>query len=112
MILNIFFYFIVTTGEWGDDKKNIPGGDKEVIINGVCVMNQSSDFKSNDGDEDGNADQSNDDGDKLTIAEGNDEDDIKKSFIKKPNSEKSVDGDDDVMMVKKEVDTETNAWEY
>lgn len=102
----------MTTGEWRDDKKNIPN-DKEVIINGVCVMNQSSDFKSNDDGEDGNMDQSNDDDhdvSKLTISESNDEDEIKKSFIKKPNMDKSVDSSDDVK-VKKEVD-ESNAWEY
>ena len=100
----------MTTGEWSDiNKTNIPN-DKEVIINGVCVMNQSSDFKSNDGDADENMDQSNEDNDdKLTISESNDEDEIKKSFIKKPNMDK-VDSSDDVK-VKKEVD-EANAWEY
>jgi hypothetical protein len=98
----------VTTGEWGDEKKNnIPNDKEEVIINGVCVMNQS-DYKSNDEDE-GHADQSLEDGDdKLTIAEENDEDDdIKKSFIKKPSG---LEKDDDVT-VKKEVD-ESSAWEY
>lgn len=104
----------MTTGEWGDEKKNIPN-DKEVIINGVCVMNQSTDFKSNEGDEEeedeGNANQSNEEGvEKLSLAERNDEDEIKKSFIKKPSSDKSMDGGDDVM-VKKEVD-EASAWEY
>ena len=90
--------FSVTTGEWGD-KNNIPN-DKEVIINGVCVMNQSSDYKSND-DEDVNMEKSNEDkDDNLTIAESNDEDEIKKSFIKKPNP---IDSSDDVQ-VKKEVD--------
>lgn len=103
----------MTTGEWGDEKKNIPN-DKEVIINGVCVMNQSTDFKSNEGDDeedDANANQSNEEGvEKLSLTERNDEDEIKKSFIKKPHSDKSVDGGDDVM-VKKEVD-EASAWEY
>lgn len=79
-------------------------------------MNQSSDFKSDDGDDDDvNMEQSNDDGEepeaRLTIAEGHDEDEIKKSFIKKPSVEKaSVDSSDDVR-VKKEVD-EASAWEY
>ncbi|KAG5673046.1 hypothetical protein PVAND_003123 [Polypedilum vanderplanki] len=104
----------MTTGEWRDEKKNIPGDDKEVIINGVCVMNQSSDYKSNDGD-DANMDQSNEEGeDKLTIAEGeNDEDEsIKKSFIKKPNPiEKSMNESADDVTVKREVD-DSNAWEY
>jgi hypothetical protein len=107
----------VTTGEWRDEKKNIPTNDKEVIINGVCVMNQSSDFKSanDDGDEENSVNQSNDDGDdKLTIADGNeDADEIKKSFIKKPNKsiDNNDDNDDDGVKVKKEVE-ESNAWEY
>lgn len=75
-------------------------------------MNQSSDFKSDDG-EDVNMDQSNDEGDesdaRLTIADGNEEDEIKKSFIKKPSVEKSDEADD--IKVKKEVD-EAGAWEY
>ncbi len=100
----------MTTGEWNDDKKT-SSTDKEVIINGVCVMNQSSDFKSNEEDEsESNVDQSNDEENQLTIAEGNEEDEIKKSFIKKPNSEKSVDSGDE-LTVKKEVD-EANSWEY
>ena len=90
--------------DWRDEaKKNID--DKEVIINGVCVMNQSS-VRSDDGEDD-KMDQSNDDED--NIAEKNDEDEIKKSFIKKPNVEKSDGGDD--VKVKKEVD-EASAWEY
>lgn len=104
----------MTTGEWSDDKKGI-SSDKEVIINGVCVMNQSSsDFKANeeeeeDDDNDGNIENSNEDN-RLAIADGNDEDEIKKSFIKKPNSEKSLESSEDVS-VKKEKD-EPNTWEY
>lgn len=91
-------------GDWRDEAKKAIAGDKEVIINGVCVMNQSSDFN----DDDENMDQSNDDGEdeKLTIAEGNDEDNIKKSFIKKPER---MDSDD--VKVKTEED-EAGAWEY
>jgi hypothetical protein len=106
----------VTTGEWRDEKKNIPGdSDKEVIINGVCVMNQSSDYKSNDGD-DVNMDQSAEEtGDKLTMAEGDDHDEddsIKKSFIKKPSAlEKAMNESADDVTVKHEVD-DSNAWEY
>jgi len=99
--------------DWRDEaKKNIPGSnsEKEVIINGVCVMNQSSDFKSDD--EDANANE-----DKLTIADASGEDEIKKSFIKKPptsmDCSKSVDGDDDdVVNVKKEMDEGGDRWEY
>lgn len=94
-------------GDWRDEAKK--AADKEVIINGVCVMNQSSDFKS-DGDdvnmENENGDESNA---KSTAPEGNDEDEIKKSFIKKPSMEKSESGED--VRVKKEVD-ESSAWEY
>lgn len=95
--------------DWRDDaNKNIPN-EKEVIINGVCVMNQSSDFKSDDGDE--NMEQSNDDCDDAERKLSNDEDDeIKKSFIKKPNMDKSVDGDD--VQVKREVDEGGERWEY
>lgn len=106
----------MTTGDWRDDAKKAIANDKEVIINGVCVMNQSSDYKSDD-EGDATMEQSNDDegeGDesdaKLTIAEGNDEDEIKKSFIKKPLSEKAAESGDDVS-VKKEID-EAGAWEY
>jgi hypothetical protein len=101
----------VTTGEWNEEKKGI-ANDKEVIINGVCVMNQSSDFKANDEDEvESIVDPSNDESDKrLTIAEENDEDEndeneIKKTFIKKP-----VENSDDIT-VKKEVD-EHSSWDY
>lgn len=99
-------------GDWRDEAKKAIANEKEVIINGVCVMNQSSDFKS---DDDGHAEQSNDEGDdadkRLTIAEGNVDDEIKKSFIKKPSTEKApLDGADDVK-VKKEIE-ESNAWEY
>jgi hypothetical protein len=96
----------VNPGDWRDEAKKNNVDDKEVIINGVCVMNQSSDMRSDDGEDD-KMDQSNEDGDDA--ADGNDEDEIKKSFIKKPNMEK-VDGGDDVK-VKKEVD-EAGAWEY
>lgn len=101
-------------GDWRDEANKNLANDKEVIINGVCVMNQSSDYKSDDGD-DVNMDQSNDDADesdpRLTIAaEGHDEDDIKKSFIKKPSLDKSVESSDDIR-VKKEID-EAGAWEY
>lgn len=101
----------MTTGEWNEEKKEI-ANEKEVIINGVCVMNQSTDFKDNDEDEDeSNVDHSNDESDKrLTIAEENDEDEIKKSFIKKPSAENSTENSDDVA-VKKEVD-EHSSWEY
>lgn len=95
-------------GDWREEAKKAVASEKEVIINGVCVMNQSSDYKS---DDEGQAmDQSNDDADesKLTIAEGNEEDEIKKSFIKKP--EKAGESGDD-FKVKKEVD-EAGAWEY
>lgn len=101
----------MTTGEWNEEKKEI-ANDKEVIINGVCVMNQSSDFKANDEDEvESNVDPSNDESDKrLTIAEENDEyendeNEIKKTFIKKP-----VENREDVT-VKKEVD-EHSSWDY
>lgn len=95
----------MTTGEWGDNKKNIPN-DKEVIINGVCVMNPSTDYKSNDED-DVNMEKSADDkDDKLTIAESNDEDEIKKSFIKKPNP---IEASDDVK-VKKELEEGWNEY--
>lgn len=98
----------MTTGEWSDAKKGT--NENEVIINGVCVMNQSTDFKANDEDEESNIDNSNDEADtRLTIAE-NDEDEIKRSFIKKPSSDKSVEKSDDVS-VKKEID-EPNSWEY
>lgn len=96
-------------GDWRDEAKKIIANDKEVIINGVCVMNQSSDFKSDDGGDD-NVERSNDDGEtRLSIADGNDEDEIKKSFIKKPNMEKADESDD--VKVKKEID-ESGAWEY
>lgn len=77
-------------------------------------MNQSTDYKSDDGD-DVNMDQSIDEGDesdvRLSIAEAHDEDEIKKSFIKKPSLDKaSVDSSDDVK-VKKEID-EAGAWEF
>lgn len=94
-------------GDWRDEAKKNNVDDKEVIINGVCVMNQASDLRSDDGD-DTNMDQSNEDGDE-TNAETNDEDEIKKSFIKKPSVEKVETGDD--VKVKKEVD-EAGAWEY
>lgn len=98
-------------GDWRDEAKKAIANDKEVIINGVCVMNQSSDFKS-DGGDDVNMEQ-NDDADesesRLTIADANDEDEIKKSFIKKPSLDKAESGDD--VKVKKEVD-EAGAWEY
>jgi hypothetical protein len=97
----------VNPGDWREDAKKNNVDDKEVIINGVCVMNQASDLRSDDG-EDVNMDQSNEDGDE-NVAEGNDEDEIKKSFIKKPNVE-ITDSTDDVK-VKKEVD-EAGAWEY
>jgi hypothetical protein len=101
--------FPVNPGDWRDEAKKAL--DKEVIINGVCVMNQSSDFKSDEG-EDVNMEQ-NENGDesdaKSTAADGNDEDEIKKSFIKKPSMEMSESGDD--VKVKKEVD-ESSAWEY
>lgn len=97
-------------GDWRDEaKKIIANNDKEVIINGVCVMNQSSDYKSDDGGDE-SVEQSNDDGiRRLSIADGNDEDEIKRSFIKKPNMEKADSGDD--VKVKKEID-EAGAWEY
>lgn len=99
--------FPVNPGDWRDEAKK--AADKEVIINGVCVMNQSSDFKS---DDDNDVNMENENGDesdaKSTAAEGNDEDDIKKSFIKKPSMEKS---ESDDVKVKKEVD-ESSAWEY
>lgn len=98
-------------GDWREEAKKIVANEKEVIINGVCVMNQSSDYKS-DGD-DANMDQSIDDADesgaRLTIAETHDEDEIKKSFIKKPEKA-SMEAADDVK-VKKEVD-EASAWEF
>lgn len=103
-------------GDWRDEANKTSANDKEVIINGVCVMNQSSDYKSNDGeDDDVNMDQSTDGGDeavsRLSLSEGHDEDAIKKSFIKKPGMEKaSLDSADDVK-VKKEID-EAGAWEY
>lgn len=94
-------------GDWREEAKKNNVDDKEVIINGVCVMNQASDLRSDDG-EDVNMDQSNEDGDE-NVAERNDEDEIKKSFIKKPSVE-ATDSSDDVK-VKKEVD-ESGAWEY
>jgi hypothetical protein len=97
----------VNPGDWRDEAKK--AADKEVIINGVCVMNQSSDFKSDCDDvnmENENGDESDA---KSTAAEGNDEDEIKKSFIKKPSLDKSESGED--VRVKKEVD-ESSAWEY
>lgn len=99
-------------GDWRDEAKKSIANEKEVIINGVCVMNQSSDYKSDDGD-DVNMEQV-DDGDdesdaRLTIAETHDEDEIKKSFIKKPEKA-SMEAADDVK-VKKEVD-EASAWEF
>ena len=102
----------VNPGDWRDESNKNNSNDKEVIINGVCVMNQSSDFKS---DDDVNMDQSNDDGEeavsRLTITESNEEDVIKKSFIRKPSIEKnSLESSDDVK-VKKEID-EAGAWEY
>lgn len=93
-------------GDWRDEAKKNNVDDKEVIINGVCVMNQSSDMRSDDGEDD-KMDQTNEDGEDIT--EGNDEDEIKKSFIKKPSVEKPDGGDD--VKVKKEVD-EAGAWEY
>lgn len=99
-------------GDWREEAKKIVANEKEVIINGVCVMNQSSDYKSDDGD-DANMDQSIDDADesgaRLTTAETHDEDEIKKSFIKKPEKA-SMEAADDVK-VKKEVD-EASAWEF
>jgi hypothetical protein len=94
----------VNPGDWRDEAKKNNVDDKEVIINGVCVMNQSSDMRSEDG-EDEKMEQ-NDDGDDA--AEANDEDEIKKSFIKKPSVEKNEAED---VKVKKEVD-EAGAWEY
>lgn len=97
--------------DWREEAKKAIANDKEVIINGVCVMNQSSEFKS---DEEGDANNEQDEGDesdaKLTIAEGHDEDAIKKSFIKKPSLDKSAEIGDD-LKVKREVD-ESSAWEY
>lgn len=91
-------------GDWRDEAKKNNVDDKEVIINGVCVMNQSSDLRSENGD-DVNMDQSNDDDN----ANANDADEIKKSFIKKPSLDKSESGDE--VKVKKEID-ESGAWEY
>lgn len=91
-------------GDWRDEAKKNNVDDKEVIINGVCVMNQASDLRSEDGD-DVNMDQSNDDDN----ADANDADEIKKSFIKKPSLDKSESGDE--VKVKKEID-ESGAWEY
>lgn len=99
----------MTTGDWREEAKKAVANDKEVIINGVCVMNQSSDYKS-DEEGDANNEQEDEDDAKLTVAEGNDEDSIKKSFIKKPSLEKSSESADD-LKVKKEVD-EAGAWEY
>lgn len=95
----------MTTGEWGDKKNplGVSGGDKEVIINGVCVMNKSSD----EADDDENMEKSNDDyDDEEKKNEENSEDEIKKSFIKKPSIE---DGDD--VRVKKELE-ESSGWEF
>jgi hypothetical protein len=98
----------VTTGEWGDKKNPLGGnggeGDKEVnIINGVCVMNKSSD----EADEDENMEKSNEDyDDEGKKNDENSEDEIKKSFIKKPSIEE---GDD--VRVKKEVE-EPSGWEF
>ena len=96
-------------GDWRDETKKNVANDKEVIINGVCVMNQSSDYKSDGEGDDENMEEGEESEAKLTIAEENDEDEIKKSFIKKPSLEKAESGDD--VKVKKEIE-ESNAWEY
>lgn len=70
-------------------------------------MNQSSDFKSDDGNDD-NVEANDGRESQRSIADENDEDEIKKTFIKKPSMEK-VDSDD--VKVKKEID-EAGAWEY
>lgn len=99
-------------GDWREEAKKAITNDKEVIINGVCVMNQS--LTDGDDDDDVNMDQAMDERDEPHMrlpAIGHDEDEIKKSFIKKPSMEKSsVDNADDVK-VKKEID-ESGAWEY
>lgn len=99
-------------GDWRDEAKKSIASEKEVIINGVCVMNQSTDYKS---DDEVNMDQSMDEGDdavaRLNVTEAHDADEIKKSFIKKPSLDKaSVESSDDVK-VKKEID-EAGAWEF
>lgn len=97
--------------DWREEAKKAITNDKEVIINGVCVMNQSL----TDGDDDVNMDQSNDEGDesiaRLAPADRHDDDEIKKSFIKKPSLDKSSVDNADEIKVKKEMD-ETGAWEY
>lgn len=102
----------VNPGDWRDDAKKNITNDKEVIINGVCVMNQSSDYKSDDGDD---AERSHEDGEesnaRLAIAEGNEDDEIKKSFIRKPSMDKSSIENSDDIKVKTEID-ESGAWEY
>lgn len=98
---------LVNPGDWREEAKKAITNDKEVIINGVCVMNQSL----TDGDDDA-MDEADEPHMRLPVSDvQHDEDEIKRSFIKKPSMEKSpVESADDVK-VKKEID-ETGAWEY
>lgn len=111
----LLFLLNLVNPDWNDSKKlNIPG-EKEVIINGVCVMNQGSDFKQDDEEAvqiESTPDIMNEsdhtDDDEGRNSDVNDEDDeIKKSFIKKPTTTDDIpmnlDNDDDVK-VKKEVE--------
>lgn len=107
--------------DWRDDtkKSSIPASDKEVIINGVCVMNQSSDFKRDDGSvqpENKDTEDITDQEAKPASLENDEDDEIKKSFIKKPsladNEEDKSKSDDSDVLVKKEVDESGNQWEY
>lgn len=81
-------------------------GDKELMINGVCVRNNAN----NEGEEDENMEKSNEDEDhdedENKKNDENDEDEIRRSFIKKPSLEES----DDVQ-VKKELE-EAGGWEF
>jgi homeobox protein cut-like len=104
--------------DWRDDSKktNIPA-EKEVIINGVCVMNQSSDFDQSEADK---QEETEDETKTTNIDEEDDaesENQIKKSFIKKPTppesesaAEDNKKADLDDVSVKKEV--EAGNWEY
>lgn len=84
-------------------------GDKELVINGVCVRNNA-----NEGDDDDvNMEKSNDDDeqnehddDENKRNDDNDEDDIRRNFMNKPSLEDSND-----VQVKKELE-EAGGWEF
>lgn len=110
--LKFVSFFSLVNPDWNESKKlNIPG-EKEVIINGVCVMNQGTDFKQDDEEAvqiESTPDimnESDHTDDEERNSDNNDEDDeIKKSFIKKPTTDipMNMDNGDDVK-VKKEVE--------